>query len=119
VENYLELNRSNWDARVPFHEQGYGLERFRDDPAALPIGEAASYGKLCITSPHSSMPEVAGQYADYVSPYDPAALLAHIERYLDAEVLAAREAEVRSGFKVRSWDESFEDFVSALGLPLS
>ena len=35
MTDYLELNRSNWEARVPFHEQGYGLERFRDDRAYL------------------------------------------------------------------------------------
>jgi glycosyltransferase involved in cell wall biosynthesis len=85
----------------------------------LPIGEAASYGKLCITSPHSSMPEVAGDYADYVSPYDPAALLAQIQRYLDDDVLAEREAEIRAGFKVRTWDESFEDLVAVLDIPLA
>lgn len=32
---YLELNRANWDSRVPFHEEGYGLDRFRDDAAHL------------------------------------------------------------------------------------
>jgi SAM-dependent methyltransferase len=32
---YLSINRANWDSRVPFHEQGYGLEEFRDDPSHL------------------------------------------------------------------------------------
>ena len=32
---YLEVNRANWDARVPFHAVGYGLERFRNDPSLL------------------------------------------------------------------------------------
>ena len=34
-DDYVEINRANWDSRVPFHEQGYRLERFRDDPAHL------------------------------------------------------------------------------------
>lgn len=32
---YLEANRSNWDSRVPFHEQGYGLDPYREDAAYL------------------------------------------------------------------------------------
>jgi len=32
---YAEVNLANWDSRVPFHEAGYGLDRFRDDPDHL------------------------------------------------------------------------------------
>jgi len=28
-ESYVEVNRANWNSRVPLHAQGYGLERFR------------------------------------------------------------------------------------------
>ena len=31
----LAINRANWDSRVPHHERGYGLERFREDPTYL------------------------------------------------------------------------------------
>jgi SAM-dependent methyltransferase len=34
VPDYLAVNRANWDARVPHHVRGYGLERF-DDPGHL------------------------------------------------------------------------------------
>jgi SAM-dependent methyltransferase len=34
-DDYLDINRANWDSRVRFHEQGYRLERFRSDPAHL------------------------------------------------------------------------------------
>lgn len=33
--NYRTVNLANWNSRVPFHERGYGLERFRADPEAL------------------------------------------------------------------------------------
>jgi SAM-dependent methyltransferase len=33
--NYLEVNRANWEARVPIHVQGYALEKFRCDPQHL------------------------------------------------------------------------------------
>jgi SAM-dependent methyltransferase len=34
-ESYLEINRRNWESRVPLHEAGYGIERFREDPGHL------------------------------------------------------------------------------------
>jgi SAM-dependent methyltransferase len=33
--DYVSVNRRNWDSRVPIHETGYGLEQFRGDPAHL------------------------------------------------------------------------------------
>lgn len=34
-EDYITINRANWDARVPHHVLGYGLDRFRDDSTHL------------------------------------------------------------------------------------
>jgi hypothetical protein len=34
-EDYIEMNRANWDARVPIHLQGYDLECFRSDPGFI------------------------------------------------------------------------------------
>jgi SAM-dependent methyltransferase len=33
--DYIEVNRRNWESRVPIHEQGYGLDDFRRDPNHL------------------------------------------------------------------------------------
>lgn len=35
IPDYLQTNMANWNSRVPFHEQGYGLGRFRDDPTHI------------------------------------------------------------------------------------
>ena len=35
MDNYVELNRANWDSRVPHHVKGYDLDHFRSDPAFL------------------------------------------------------------------------------------
>lgn len=32
MTDYLDLNKQNWDSRVPIHLQGYALEKFRQDP---------------------------------------------------------------------------------------
>ena len=35
MERYEEVNLANWNSRVPHHEESYGLDRFRSDPAHL------------------------------------------------------------------------------------
>lgn len=35
TSEYLDLNLANWNSRVPFHEQGYELWRYREDPGFL------------------------------------------------------------------------------------
>ena len=35
MEEYAEINRANWDSRVPHHVVGYGLDDFRSDAAHL------------------------------------------------------------------------------------
>ena len=33
--NYVAVNLSNWNSRVPFHERGYGLDAYRADAMHL------------------------------------------------------------------------------------
>ena len=35
ADGYVEVNRANWNSRVPFHARGYGLERLRENPESL------------------------------------------------------------------------------------
>ena len=35
MSDYVAVNLANWNSRVPHHEQAYGLEQFRADPAHL------------------------------------------------------------------------------------
>ena len=35
ADDYLAINRANWDSRAPIHAEGYGIERYLSDPAAL------------------------------------------------------------------------------------
>ena len=34
-DDYLDVNRTNWDSRAPVHAKGYGIERFLEDPAHI------------------------------------------------------------------------------------
>jgi SAM-dependent methyltransferase len=35
VDDYLEINRANWDSRAPLHARAYGLQKYLDDPHVL------------------------------------------------------------------------------------
>ena len=35
VDDYLEVNKANWESRVPHHLKGYDLDHFRSDPSFL------------------------------------------------------------------------------------
>ncbi|HSN10835.1 MAG TPA: class I SAM-dependent methyltransferase [Propionibacteriaceae bacterium] len=34
-DDYLAVNRANWDSRAPLHARAYGLQKYLDDPSAL------------------------------------------------------------------------------------
>ena len=79
----------------------------------LPIGEALWHGKLCLTSNVSSMPEVAGRWADYFDPYDVQSMQTAIERPLfDPQYRAEREAEIKDA-PLLDWAESSRQLFSA------
>ncbi|MDD5760898.1 MAG: glycosyltransferase family 1 protein [bacterium] len=85
----------------PSHYEGFGI----------PLLEAMACGTPIVTSPNSSLPEVAGDAAYYVNPNDPVDIAAGITRVLRDEVL--RRSLVEKGLKrVRqfTWRNSAEKF---------
>jgi len=83
----------------------------------LPVSESIHFGKFCISSGLSSMPEIAGDLVEYVSPYDSAAWYRAIHRYAsDRELLAAREERIRTDYRGRRWGETASQVRAALPL---
>jgi glycosyltransferase involved in cell wall biosynthesis len=73
----------------------------------LPVSESISFGKFCISSNLSSMPEIAGDLIDYASPYDPAEWVRAIHRYsADPGLLAQRVDRIRREYQGRTWDDT-------------
>lgn len=84
----------------PSYYEGWGL----------PIAESLYYGKYCLASNSSSMPEIAGELIDYFSPNDPIKLLELITRYTDnPELLKAKEELIARKYQATSWDETFDE----------
>ncbi|MGO4127844.1 glycosyltransferase family 4 protein [Inquilinus sp. YAF38] len=80
----------------------------------LPIGESLWFGKLCIASKTSSMPEVGGDLADYVDPYDLEDMRRVIGRAVgDRDHIQDRELAI-SAASLRTWTDAAEDIYQVL-----
>jgi len=70
----------------------------------LPIAESLAYGKFCVASDRTSIPEVGGDLIDYFDPSNDDDTLEKIERVLfEPGYLAAREARLRAEYRPRTW----------------
>lgn len=86
----------------------------------LPVGESLNYGKICIASNTSSMPEIAPGCTDLLDPIDRMRWLALVRHYAgSASARAQREAGIRAGYAGTSWRNTVEHIVAALGNDLA
>ena len=74
----------------------------------LPIGEAAWFGKYCVTSTTTSMPEVCGDLADSVDPNNHEQIAAVIERAIDDDAYLVSKEEAISKAHLRTWSDVAE-----------
>ena len=81
----------------------------------LPIAESLAHGKFCVASNHTSIPEAGGNLVDYFDPLNEDDALAKIERPLiDPGYLAAREAQLRAEYRVRTWGDCVHALIGSL-----
>jgi len=79
----------------------------------LPVGESLSFGKPCIASNTSSIPEVGGDLVRYIDPYDTEAATAVVEQALmDRPGLTAWANRIQQDFKPRSWETATDDLLA-------
>ncbi len=85
----------------------------------LPVAEALSFGKVCLSSNAGSLPEVAGDATPVLDPRDFRAWVdaAHTLAF-DPAALGAAEARVRERFRPRSWAQASADLWATIAEPL-
>lgn len=77
--------------------EGYGM----------PVAESLTYGKVCIASDSSSIPEIAPDLTDLIDPYDFQAWYTAVITYaFDERTRRLREDEIRSRYVPTTWDQS-------------
>lgn len=81
----------------------------------LPVGESLMHGTPCAASSTSSIPEVGGDFVDYVDPNNVNDGVAVIGRMIqDREYLASRRQNIVDSFKPRGWAEVARTFVDQI-----
>jgi glycosyltransferase involved in cell wall biosynthesis len=89
----------------PSYYEGWGL----------PVGESLAYGKICIASSSSSMPEVGKGLCLHIDPYDfkgwHDAIIAMIK---NLEIRKTMETNINANFKAKSWGEVGQELVKCL-----
>lgn len=78
----------------------------------LPVGESLIHGVPCVASSESSIPEVGGEFVDYVDPYNLTQGIAVFRRMIeDVTYRDARANQIRESFNARTWRDVALDFV--------
>ena len=81
----------------------------------LPVSESLAYGKFCIASNTSSLPEAGQGLALHLDPLDFAAWhRAIVELLASPQLLAERERKIRESFVLTTWRQSAERLGEAL-----
>jgi len=79
----------------------------------LPITESLCFGKIPITARNSSLTEAGGEYAEYFISGDSLSLFASVEKIVfDHNTRRKMEANIRSNFRPRSWQDIAQQIVS-------
>ena len=83
----------------------------------LPIGESAWFGKVCVTSNVTSMPEVCGSLAEYVDPNDMASMVSCFRNLIsNRDYLKMRELEI-AAVELRVWADVANEIYKVCLLP--
>jgi glycosyltransferase involved in cell wall biosynthesis len=96
------LYRSALFTVFPSFEEGWGL----------PVGESLIFGRPCIASNTSSVPEVAGDFVDYIDPLNEHDGYQKILQFVeDRELLEQRARHIKENFKPREWNHVARDMI--------
>jgi glycosyltransferase involved in cell wall biosynthesis len=80
----------------------------------LPVGESAWFGKFCVSSNATSVPEVCGELMDYVDPHDVESIKAGIRKpIVDAAYLRQRETQIVAA-PLKRWIDVAEDIYASM-----
>jgi glycosyltransferase involved in cell wall biosynthesis len=86
----------------PSFEEGWGL----------PVGESLIFGRPCIASSTSSIPEVAGDFVDYIDPFNLTDGYNRIVKFIDdTRFREERAANIRERFAPRQWSDVAGDLI--------
>lgn len=84
----------------------------------LPVAESLAYGKFCLCSNTSSLPEVGEHWVEYLDPWDLPAWVDRLRFYIThPHEVAQRNAAIHAGYRPHPWGQTSRAiYTHALGL---
>ncbi len=81
----------------------------------IPVAESLAHGKFCLSSNRGSLPEVGGDFVEYLDPWDTVAWGEKILQYANnPELLQTREDKIKREYTPPTWDQFCEDIYKTL-----
>jgi glycosyltransferase involved in cell wall biosynthesis len=106
-EEIVGLVKSSLFTIYPSFYEGWGL----------PVTESLAFGKLCLSSNSSSLPEAGGEFADYFNPLSSRELADKIMMYSEnEELLKQKEQFIKERFHFQTWEEITTKFIFEVSL---
>lgn len=73
----------------------------------LPVAESLAFGKFCLCSNTSSLPEVGGTWVEYIDPWDLRTWVDRLRYYIThPDEVERRNSEISAGYQPHSWHET-------------
>jgi glycosyltransferase involved in cell wall biosynthesis len=81
----------------------------------LPVSDSLAFGKVCVASERTSMPEAGGEFCVYVDPDNTTATFERIRSLIENPgELDALEHRLQSSFRPTSWSETADEIWDAV-----
>ncbi|MFO0935606.1 MAG: glycosyltransferase family 1 protein [Gemmataceae bacterium] len=80
----------------------------------LPVEESFIYGKLCVTTNATSLPEVGREFATYIEPEDTDAIVKGVQLALDESYRRERERIIRERYRPNTWEQAAQQLQTIL-----
>ena len=80
----------------------------------LSVAESLAYGKICISSKTSSMPEIINNLLPVVSPFDSNAILNEIQKYLNPDIRIKMEENIKKNYIITKWEDTYKQIKNYL-----
>ena len=83
----------------------------------LPVAESLAHGKFCLVSNNSSLPEVGGEYVEYLDAWDVPSWAKKIYWYCkNPKALHEKERHILESFHAHSWQDSSKSILNSAAL---
>ncbi|MFC4951834.1 glycosyltransferase family 4 protein [Acinetobacter puyangensis] len=100
----IQLYKKCWFTLYPSFIEGYGL----------PVAESLSFGKYCLSSNTGSLPEVGGNYIDYLNPHN---INEWCEKILflinHPSYITEKEFNIQNNYRPMTWEKTAKQILDA------